>query len=961
MEKQSSQAHRSEEDQIIELLSIEGSGNLFEDTDFIPNRQSLYDNEGFIPYYDTEVTNFITWKRPHEFCNFPCYFHETFDVPSIVQGTLLDEAFIGVLAAVAVAEEGELIENIVYSRPDDFKQYGVFTCRFYVEGEWVEVITDTRIPCIHNEVTDKLAPIYSRSSNRKELWVSLIQKAYAKALGSYEAVSKVKVSDLLVHLTGGSVQEIRFHEEGGLAREFRSHFAKRLKKMISSGTVLVAKPLDSSDTTTGGHGADRGPDSDAMLHDLEGLMADKYYAVLALREVNISELVLLHCPWERREGAPEWEGDWSDGSAKWDEYPEVLQSVQDDPAIKWRRNDPKGFLWMSFGDFVRLFQGVHCCQLFHNTTALANYYFDKGDFRDRYAGGPMASIRDREEGARLALKTEHDSLLKATASVIVDGDSSWFNNPQYRLTSSTPARVTISLIPVSLGEEGAGGEDSQAGASLPLVQLTVCEPPRGTSPRAPFIGDALLCHVVATDRGDNAYRQKGQEACIWNLRVTENKSYFVIPSTSRRGQKCGYVLRIFSSSAITVERVPALHVQCKSGEWAKTAALDTTGGPPRVLSGSGEDFAPGSSSSTASAKKLLVDNSKWCQNSQFHLRLDSLPSDQEDVFLKIVLRRTDRSAPRHTVAVGGNGPDCFVGFVVCKPDMLEEHAASKSKLGKPRLNPFGDVISAKPSSLQKESTTSKNSAAKEQYLQDQKNSQDNKIARKLSIDPLYFSEITTYSHRTEACMYFPRVPRSWMPDGLLIIPSLSEKGARGSFDLEVYASKPTVLQQIKDQRCKSVAGDWVEGLAGGSHVCPTWKRNPRYDLSLKYPLNRGATAGSSNTKSCAVRISLTKSGSSWRSMCRSEAVACMIGFYVFAVTRSEGGEQLRQIYETDFAPTAEVCTEAGFHLDYLFSANESYVIMPTTFEDGKLGSFVLTVATDCDFTITRENPVAPHK
>lgn len=77
----------TEEDQIIELLGMEGSGALFEDTDFIPNRQSLYDNEGFIPYYDTDVTNFIVWKRPNEICNFPCYFHESFDIPSVTQGT----------------------------------------------------------------------------------------------------------------------------------------------------------------------------------------------------------------------------------------------------------------------------------------------------------------------------------------------------------------------------------------------------------------------------------------------------------------------------------------------------------------------------------------------------------------------------------------------------------------------------------------------------------------------------------------------------------------------------------------------------------------------------------------------------------------------------------------------------------------------------------------------------------
>jgi hypothetical protein len=127
--------------------------------------------------------------------------------------------------------------------------------------------------------------------------------------------------------------------------------------------------------------------------------------------------------------------------------------------------------------------------------------------------------------------------------VISDGDSSWFNNPQYRLSSSAAVRVTVSLIPVSLGEEGGGGGEGggdalSSSSSLPLVQLTVAELPKGTSQEAPFIGDSLLCSVVATDRGEHVFRQKGQEASIWNLRVAAGKNYFIIPSTARRGQNC---------------------------------------------------------------------------------------------------------------------------------------------------------------------------------------------------------------------------------------------------------------------------------------------------------------------------------------------------------------------------------------------------------------------------------------
>ena len=40
-----------------------------------------------------------------------------------------------------------LVENIFGSSPDDFKQFGVYTCRLYKNGKWVEVVCDTRLPC----------------------------------------------------------------------------------------------------------------------------------------------------------------------------------------------------------------------------------------------------------------------------------------------------------------------------------------------------------------------------------------------------------------------------------------------------------------------------------------------------------------------------------------------------------------------------------------------------------------------------------------------------------------------------------------------------------------------------------------------------------------------------------------------------------------------------------------------
>jgi hypothetical protein len=50
---------RSEEDKIIESIVVEGANNFFDDNDFLPIRQSLYNVENIVPIYDDEVSQNI--------------------------------------------------------------------------------------------------------------------------------------------------------------------------------------------------------------------------------------------------------------------------------------------------------------------------------------------------------------------------------------------------------------------------------------------------------------------------------------------------------------------------------------------------------------------------------------------------------------------------------------------------------------------------------------------------------------------------------------------------------------------------------------------------------------------------------------------------------------------------------------------------------------------------------------
>lgn len=65
------------------------------------------------------------------------------------------------------------------------------------------VVVDDWLPC-----ESRGKPAFATSKKMNELWVSLLEKAYAKLHGSFEALEGGVVQDALVDLTGGAGEEI---------------------------------------------------------------------------------------------------------------------------------------------------------------------------------------------------------------------------------------------------------------------------------------------------------------------------------------------------------------------------------------------------------------------------------------------------------------------------------------------------------------------------------------------------------------------------------------------------------------------------------------------------------------------------------------------------------------------------------------------------------------------------------
>lgn len=272
---------RTEEDKIIETIVLEGKSRMYEDLDFLPIRQSLYNVQTIIPDYDLENSQYSLWCRPKALSSSPDYFTGT--PICAFQGSLHDEVFMGTLLAVAIYPHSDLLQNIFASRVDDFKEYGVYTCRFYVNGEWVEVITDTQIPCVRDPLTDKISPVYSRAAHPNEFWVPLVEKAYAKAVGSYEAIHKIKYHEALVHLTGGSTQHVYLQ---GSAEGFVAA-AKKAKEMAAGDDGMGGEV-----TVSAGHGGFFNP-------NLPG------EGIRALNEFLLNDAIVVVMPLDTRDGGSE--------------------------------------------------------------------------------------------------------------------------------------------------------------------------------------------------------------------------------------------------------------------------------------------------------------------------------------------------------------------------------------------------------------------------------------------------------------------------------------------------------------------------------------------------------------------------------------------------------------------------------------------------------------------------------
>eukprot|EP01006_Ploeotia_vitrea_P041861 TRINITY_DN66582_c7_g1_i1.p1 TRINITY_DN66582_c7_g1~~TRINITY_DN66582_c7_g1_i1.p1 ORF type:complete len:1187 (+),score=612.75 TRINITY_DN66582_c7_g1_i1:159-3719(+) len=300
------------------------------------------------------------WRRISEFApESRRLFVDPLCADDIRQGRIGNCWFMSALAVLTNSEkrQGLLKDIFVTQEPNEF---GFYVVRLWKDGKQHTVVVDDLLPCRKTRGRGVTKPAFARSKKANELWVMLLEKAYAKMHGgTYEGIEGGYVDQALVDLTGGIASRIDMSKPSTQQEIRTGGLFATLLDYHESGYLM-------------GAGSPAGEDSVAASRF--GIVQGHAYSLLRVVEVDGLQLVQLRNPWGRQE----WTGDYSDNSPQWTRRLKAkLGYTQADD----------GVFWMSFQDFVSHFEDIYVCRFFADSMWIAREVRSKWSVADNTAGG----------------------------------------------------------------------------------------------------------------------------------------------------------------------------------------------------------------------------------------------------------------------------------------------------------------------------------------------------------------------------------------------------------------------------------------------------------------------------------------------------------------------------------------------------------------------------------------------
>lgn len=292
------------------------------------------------------------WARPSAiFKNRPySIFKDKIDPQDINQGMLGNCYYLSAISSIA--EHSDRIKKLFLSR--NVNDFGVYCVALCLNGMWEEVIIDDQFPV----QPYSLRPAFNSTKN-DDIWVMLLEKAWAKVYGGYLNIDGGLAREALHDLTGAPCKSFFTSEV-----THDEHWA-RLIRAERKNYILTASSDDFNKT-----GNDNRDTS-------TGLSPSHAYALLAVYEIEVNSqglyqrarsssssnerLVKLRNPW----GKGEWILDWADSDKRWNAHLKKQLGVV---------NEDDGVFCMPFKAFMNYFYDYQICYFFDNYIYSAQKY-----------------------------------------------------------------------------------------------------------------------------------------------------------------------------------------------------------------------------------------------------------------------------------------------------------------------------------------------------------------------------------------------------------------------------------------------------------------------------------------------------------------------------------------------------------------------------------------------------------
>ncbi|XP_049339737.1 calpain-12 [Astyanax mexicanus] len=468
----------------------------------------------------------IKWLRPKEISKNAVFVEGTTGTTDICQGQLGNCWLLAALSCLTM--HPTLFEKVVPAGQTlDSPYAGIFRFRFWQYGEWVEVVVDDRLPVRGG----RLLFSYSRTNN--EFWSALVEKAYAKLIGSYASLKGGNISEGMEDFTGG----IAYTRP--VSSRTPPVLWRTLTAALSRGSLLScfiqAKNVKEIGTVTA-----------------EGLVKGHAYAITATDKVKRNDeevlLVRLRNPW----GFVEFCGPWSDKCKDWEgidaaEKTRIHLNIEED-----------GEFWIGVEDFCKMYDTVELCSV--------NPDSDAGEDSD------AASVSD------WSLTSHKGSWVPmCSAGGSRKYPKSFWKNPQFHLVLSQQDVEDVEVYEddVDVGDDDAGAAVVKTGEEKQKEKMRKCtmlvellQKNRRQIDKVNFLYIAFHIYKVPPQLQDSTNTFDGQffstnplvsrsgpyknSRAVWRKIHLDPGHYVILPSTQRPNQQGEFFLRIYAKKGNTL-------------------------------------------------------------------------------------------------------------------------------------------------------------------------------------------------------------------------------------------------------------------------------------------------------------------------------------------------------------------------------------------------------------------------